>query len=757
MVGTLGEDEVGPLVDLTFAIIAHYWTSFNEDVQAKAHDMVAALFKSFPDLIRDIASTIPSLAGIPLMKKFEEEVGRIKAQMDVKPHFEAFSQRCGNENSVVVVRALTELEQYLREHQSFLHGAAVQEQPDFVVSHLVRSVLDTCTNFKELGSPVPVLAAKCLGHIGCLDPTRIEATVEQREMLVLSNFMKAEETKEFIVFFLREILVKVFLSTTNPRAQGFLAYAMQELLMSAEFDKSVILRSRESHYNANYYRWMELPESVRNTLTPFLTSKYCITPAVQQPSCTFPLYKPSMNHGQWLRGLTYDLLRKAAGENAQVLFPVLSRIVRFQDISIPTFLVPFAVLNVIVGGTVQQVSDIEIELQHVLTYPLPENDTRVRDNLILCSQVRVSAQGLLSFTNKTKNVFQILDYLSRWMQEKKKEINAKSATARGPRSTLEADIEFAVAQIESVDKVLNLTIPAEVISRRAVECKSYARALFHWEEYIRQQKELAQDAKQRLDLEPLYERLQDIYTQIDEPDGIEGISANLHVLNIDQQVLEHRKAGRWTAVQNWYELQLAENAGDLGLQYNLLTSLKESGQYGRSMRQCTSTRLQLLTSQDVLLNHYDSFRDSQASSTMALPFVAEAAWMTARWDRLKLCADNFTESPSEEFNVGLGTALLALFEGDRDRFIGTIQSVRQDTAKSLTKSNTLSLQTCHDAMLKFHAITEIELLSGMTGDALLDKIALMSSLDQRLNVIGAFGSNKQYLLGIRKAVMQLSQ
>jgi serine/threonine-protein kinase ATR len=393
MIGILGEDEVGPLVDPTFAIIAHHWNSFDEHTQAQAHDMISVLFKAYPGMIRDTASTIPSLANIPLMTKFEDEVSKVKAQMDVKPHFQAFIQRCSNENTIVVTRALIELELYLKEHQNFIHEAAVREQPDAVVSQLVRSVLDTSIHFKDSSTIISVLAAQCLGLIGCLDPTRIEATLEQREMLVLSNFTKAEETKEFIVFFLREILVKVFLSTTNPRAQGFLAYAMQELLMFAEFDKSVTVRSRDSHYSANYHRWMELPESVRNTLTPFLTSKYCITPAVLQPTCSFPLYRSTMTHAQWLRALAYDLLRNCAGENARVLFPVLSRIVRFQDISIPTFLLPFAALNVIVGGTAQQVSAIETELQHVLSHPLPENDVAARDNLILCSQVRATVIG----------------------------------------------------------------------------------------------------------------------------------------------------------------------------------------------------------------------------------------------------------------------------------------------------------------------------------------------------------------------------
>jgi serine/threonine-protein kinase ATR len=128
-----------------------------------------------------------------------------------------------------------------------------------------------------------------------------------------------------------------------------------------------------------------------------------------------------------------------------------------------------------------------------------------------------------------------------------------------------------------VEHILQM-IPAEAMSRRAVECKNFARALFYWEQYIREQKTRIKDADHGL--EPLYERLQDIYTQIDEPDGIEGISAHLQVLNIDQQVLEHRKAGRWTAVQSWYELLLTERPQDVDVQFNLLSSLKESGQHG---------------------------------------------------------------------------------------------------------------------------------------------------------------------------------
>ena len=119
-------------------------------------------------------------------------------------------------------------------------------------------------------------------------------------------------------------------------------------------------------------------------------------------------------------------------------------------------------------------------------------------------------------------------------------------------------------------------IPAELVSQRAIECRSYSRALFYWEQHIRQVRDKTKELK-TVDMV----QLQDIYTQIDEPDGIEGISAHLHVLDIDQQILAHRKAGRWTAAQSWYEIKLAETPDDMDVQVNLLTCLKESGQHGK--------------------------------------------------------------------------------------------------------------------------------------------------------------------------------
>ena len=387
MIETLREDEIATLVDPTFALMIQHWDLFTPKTQGQAYEMVSRLLRSYGSMIRDIKDTLPSLAGIALMSKFEGDVQQLKMQMDVRQHLQAFSQRCQNENTAVVTRALTELAVYLEEHQTWLHEAAISEQPDPVVSHLTRSILDTSILFSESNVDISVLCAKCLGFIGCLDPTTVEAVKEKKQILVVSNFSREEEVRDFIIFFLREVLVKAFLSAINSRSQGFLAYAMQELLNLGDFQSSVGPRSRNVTFDGNSQRWNSLPESIRTVLTPFLDSKYFITAGAAQPPSKYPLFSPNTSHRQWLRTFTHDLLKKPVGSDmVQQLFSVLSRIIRSQDLAIPEFLLPFAVLNTVLNGKEEEKTDIARELMAVLDQPLLENAT-LRENIILCSQV----------------------------------------------------------------------------------------------------------------------------------------------------------------------------------------------------------------------------------------------------------------------------------------------------------------------------------------------------------------------------------
>jgi serine/threonine-protein kinase ATR len=215
----------------------------------------------------------------------------------------------------------------------------------------------------------------------------VETIKEKKDILVLSNFDRMEETVEFILFFLQHVLVEAFLSASNTRAQGFLAYAMQGLLKICNLNAAVTQRSRDLQGDEKYQRWMELPESVRNTLTPFLTSTYTVTVVATNSKVTYPLLSPKTTHSEWLRTLVQDLLQTGNGDNAKLIFAVCSRVVKGQDISISSFLFPFAALNRIVGGTEQEQQDLQLELLNVLSHPLPEANNNFRETIISSSQV----------------------------------------------------------------------------------------------------------------------------------------------------------------------------------------------------------------------------------------------------------------------------------------------------------------------------------------------------------------------------------
>lgn len=157
------------------------------------------------------------------------------------------------------------------------------------------------------------------------------------------------------------------------------------------------------------------------------------------------------------------------------------------------------------------------------------------------------------------------------------------------KKTAEFEEARDIAQINIVEQALS-EIPAQLISKRAVECGSYARALFHWEQFIRQQKD-----KEIYNIthgtDSWYQNLLDIYLKIDEPDAIEGVSTHLQLMTVDDQVLEHRKAGRWAAVQSWHELQLAQRPDDPNVQLDLLKSLGESGSYGMLIKGIYSSKV----------------------------------------------------------------------------------------------------------------------------------------------------------------------
>ncbi|KAF2487961.1 hypothetical protein BDY17DRAFT_290011 [Neohortaea acidophila] len=722
----LETDDVASIVDQTFALILRHWPNLSEDVRQTCHQQISNLVKNHNQMLQEHIMTLPSLAGVPLLSKLSAEIERVKASESIEAHCRAFTKRLLDESRVVVLRALEELPPFLNKNQDFVYDCATSEQPTPVLPELFRALMDANVKYSAEDGNAAELCGKAFGIIGCLDPNRVEATRKKRRVLVLSNFDRAAEIEDWSLVFLEDILVKAFKSVSNARAQGFLAFVMQELLRFCEFNEGTVLRQRTAQTLSKQQKWQKLPESVRITLTPLINSRYVVTSsgAIAAPNRVYPGFSQESSHSSWLRSLVYDLMWKAKGENAQMVFPVLARTIRGHDLAIASFMLPYTMLNVVLGGTVAEVKGIADELLAVLQCE-PIGDVQ-RDTIKLCSE----------------SVFNVLDYMSLWLQEKKKVLGeARAAAYKTGRSPDDFDEARDVAQIETVETFLS-GIPADVIANRALLCGSYARALFNWEQHIRRQRPIIPSQRppqQASGDELLYDKLQDIYAQIDEPDGLEGISAHLTLLSEDQQAIQHAKARRWAAAQAWYETQLAQDPYNVDIEERLLSCFRETGRY------------------EPLLKYAESFLtvDRQATETpnaaaRLLPDILGAQMMNGDLEGLYTTLESTAFPMQSDFNAGIAGLVRAVADHDVPAVTTHIKRLRTSITQSMTAASSSSVQGSHEDLKKLHVLGEVEMLCSDD----LNTMEVKTMLERRLAVIGSYVLDKQYVLGVRRVIME---
>lgn len=137
-----------------------------------------------------------------------------------------------------------------------------------------------------------------------------------------------------------------------------------------------------------------------------------------------------------------------------------------------------------------------------------------------------------------------------------------------------------------------------------------------------------------------------------------------------------------------------------------------------------------------------------------LPFATEASWATGRWDTLQKYISQAPPEIGGDFNISIGRTLLALHRKNLREFSNITRTIREQIACSLSVSTTSSLSVCREAMLKFHILTELEMIANPNDNY---RKQVLESLDRRLEAIGAYLNDKQYLLGIRRAAMQLTR
>lgn len=392
MLTHLGEEDVEALVETTFFIIGEYWPLLDGESQEKSQSLLRFLLQEHGETLQSAANKLPSLDHIDELSEFWRQLDAQRTTLDPRNAFAIFIQRLLHENSGVVQKGLAELSEYLGHHQGYLQTSAVSEQPDPVVAELIRALLDCASKYNNKNARVSQLCAECIGMVGCLDSNRLETVREQREFIVTSNFKDAEETTNFVAFILEEVLVTSFVSTTDVNLQGFLSYVMQELLARCDFTAAVANTQQgntDTGTERIYKKWLKMPESVRDVLVPFLTSRYKLAP-MAQVSAEYPILRAGRSYPNWLRQFTLNLLYKAQNTFSEIIFEPLCRAIRVKDLSVAMFLLPYLVVHITLGqiSTTEEKDVVWNELLMVLQQDLPDDASyRERDDRRLCCEV----------------------------------------------------------------------------------------------------------------------------------------------------------------------------------------------------------------------------------------------------------------------------------------------------------------------------------------------------------------------------------
>jgi serine/threonine-protein kinase ATR len=705
--------DVGSMLAHMLAVFMEIWSKCT----IREKDMIRLVIEDAIGRYEEVIMTdysIPSLAGVPELEDIAKRLDGWREKASPRLLLELLLRRCNNETAVICYRGLLELQQLLTQQMPFFHSLITRETCDKLISQLLRSLLDVIAKYHDTDPSIVAVAVDCLGMVGAVDPSRTDAAKEAVDINIQHNFEDADECINFAMALVEHRLVGSFRSATDTKAQGYLAWAMQELLVFCGFTSQVIDVTKGLGADHLMLRkWGKFSKPARETLTPLLTSKYSLTTNATLTEPEYPIFPTQKTFREWLQTFTLATLKEAQGDNARKIFTLIcSRIIKDQDLRISEFVLPYALINIVVSGSDKHCENILKEFLAVLeSIKEPQSESESAKSRLAC-----------------QSVFNFVDTLSKWLrQHRRAKMEHKQMLAKKANRFLSAEDSDEMDQAEIRIAKLLSQMPPFLMSDASFRCGSYARALFYWEQRFR---DLHKDPKLQTGY---YEHWQTIYSRLDEPDGIEGVSSKFTYRSFDQQILEHETAGHWSAAQSCFEMELETQPEDLELQKGLLNSIKQTGHHEIYLRQIQN-----------LMSQWPAY--SEVFSTLAI----ESAWMTQRWDELTKFLNNSERSGFEYF---LGRTMLALYDGNEEEFNLRISEVRRHLGDIIVASGTDSTRQCYDALVKLHAVQDLKALTVYMRQDHRDRRASMKLLDERLEFMIPIPKYQQFALAVRRAAI----
>ncbi|CAE6443988.1 unnamed protein product [Rhizoctonia solani] len=710
-VQTLSLLDAGSLLGVTTATIVRHWEKITPRAKEWAIKILEYLLVDNGRDIRQHIDTAVSFSPVNDLKHFNKPVKRLRSTS--KDPLELLLARCRNENMNVAVQSLEELKSYLIKHQNTIEGYMIGDVFSPWLGRTMKVLFEGACREGDGCEDLHARAYECIGIVGALDPDRLDMQTGNQDQMVMHNFEDEDEAVWFTMHLISDVLVSAFRSTTDLKYQRHLAYAIQELLKQCEFTTALLKTGSLPVPTKTRTRWKSLSPEVIETVGPLLEGRFTIQskPAVVPQ---FPIYSNSPTYREWVQTWTAYLISCVKSRRAAKIFEVFRPPIRNQDVRVAKQILPHLIIAV---------SQSEEDLSHITQ----EIVTVLKDQID-------SADGTSNprKTLSAQTVFDLMDQLNRWIRNKNQEAVRKRAELRRGRHQVSIGGNPAVAALEyqraKVESLLS-TIDNELLSNAAFRCRAFARSLMSFEKEIVSKRE---KGKTEQELQPLYERLHEIYANLDEPDGMEGVSKLVISPSLEQQIRGHEMTGRWTSAQSCWEIQLQQEPNNLEPHIGLLRCLRNLG-HNDAMK----THIH-----GVLSNH--PTWESQLAD-----FAVEGAWTLGDLDAVKRLTSGLQRQSPE---MTLGRLLLSAQKDPRLAFDAVLKDARSVFGGAITANGPTSYRRSYEAVLHLHMAQEIESIYHAARATLG---AITPSLDNRFKSLLPTFRIQEPVLSMRRTAFNL--
>ncbi|XP_078439829.1 ataxia telangiectasia-mutated and RAD3-like protein isoform X2 [Wolffia australiana] len=663
---------------------------------------------------------LPLLPDIPLLSGVNKVIQEARGSMTLRDQLRDAVDGLNHESLNVKHMVACELSRLLSLRRDDINTLIASETfADLeVLSSLISALLKACAEESRtvVGQKLKLVCADCLGALGAIDPDKFKGL--SRVAGPSSHRFKIECSDDDLIFeLIHNHLARAFRAASETVVQDSAALAIQELLKVA---------GCQANGKRGELLWDRFSNYVKDIIAPCLTSRFQL-PVVTDPACSGPIYRPSMSFRRWVFYWIRKLTANSSGSRS-VIFSACRGIVR-HDMQTAVYLLPYLVLNVLCHGTEEARQSITEEILSVLDGAASEN----------CVQV----------------IFTLLDNLGQWVDDLKQQV-ALSQSQQGSKqppkskspseSSADSDQQLQI-QCNYVTVLLS-AIPKVTLAKASFRCQAYARALLYFESHVREI-----SVFDDVDISFLME----IYSGMDEPDGLSGLGSLRKSPSLHDQLLINKKAGNWAEVLT---------SSEQGLAMEPTSVQKHSDVLNCFLNMC---HLQsMVTHVDGLIS-----RTPQFKKTWCMHGV-QAAWRLGRWDLMEeylIGADeeglSGTGSDSNaSFDMDLAKILQAMMRKDQFAIAERIAQCKQALLVPLAAAGMDSYVRAYPYAVKLHMLSELEDFHSVLGDeSLLERSfhpddpefsKIIKYWDDRLKFTQASLWAREPLLAFRRLVFSLS-